>query len=264
MTEKKKTEITFGFASHFPSSAKRMLKRMGDADVILVELPPRIIKGLAKGAPIKSLIEGSINADYEEVFLSGLKQKMKEGKKVIGYESLHDQKRWTADEFEKLKNAEKMLGAGFMSRDMMTYAKNMAEFNKMREAKSAQWIKRNISMLRGKRVYIEAGAAHTGLYHVLKRDLGSKDLSVKRDFIDRVNYEKGVLSMFKPSDQMVRMIRFNTKSAKDPAAFAKLAEEEKRFLETHFRLMGEYISRGHPKAAARDMAHFAALKRRRK
>ena len=264
MHDKKKTEITVGFASHFPSSAERALKHMEDADVILVEMPAKTIKDLAKGAPLYSLTEGTINTEYEEAFLSGLKQKIEEGKTVRGYESVYDPGRWTKDEFRELMESKRNADISLVRGDIASFAENLAKFNKMREAKTVEWIKRNMSMFRGKRVYIEAGASHTGLYHMLKKDLGPKGISVKSDFIEKSNFGRGMLDKFAPSDQMIRMIRFGTPSSKNPAALARLAEEDRGFREIESRLKEEYRMKGLSRERASEMAHFGALRRFRR
>ena len=264
MRDKKKTEITVGFASHFPESAERALKHMKDADVILVEMPAKIIKELARGAPLHFLTEGTMNTEYEEAFLSGLKRKMEEGKIVKGYESVYDPGRWTKEEFNELMESKRKADIGLVRGDIASFAENFAKFNKMREAKAVGWIKRNISMFNGKRVYIEAGASHTGLYHMLKKDLGSKGITVKPDFVDKSNYSRGILDKFAPSDQMARMIRFNTPSSKDPAMLARLAQEDFGFREIERRLKEEYRMRGLSRERANEMAHFGALRKFRR
>ena len=264
MRDRKKTEITVGFASHFPSSAERALKHMEKADVILVEMPAKTIKDLARGASMSSLTAGMTNTEYEESFLSGLKQKMEEGKMVKGYESVYDPSRWTKDEFNELMESNRMAEISLVRGDIEGFAKNMAKFNKMREIKTVDWIKRNMTMFRGKRVYIEAGGSHTGIYHMLKKDLGSKGVTVRSDFIDKSNYGRGTLDKFAPSDQMIRMIRFGTPYSKDPAALARLAEKDWKFRKIERELMDEYRRRGLSRERANEMAHFGALRKFRR
>lgn len=241
MPGKKKTEILIGFTSHYPSVAEKEERYMKNADVILAEMPPDVVEGLAKGRSIEALALGYRYPEQFKKRLTQLKKSMDEGKTVIGYESFYKQDAWTPLEYRDLQYLEEEAHEALRARDTERFAQVMAQFNEMREHKSVEWIKSNLTRFRGKKIYIEAGENHTPIYHQLKKELKPRGISVESVHANKGLYEHPrIKAKYPPSDQLMRIYRFKTTSSKNWEKIRELVRQDREFREAQDELGRRY------------------------
>jgi hypothetical protein len=239
--KKRKTEIVIGFTHHTPSFVDKELENMKKADVILFEAPTHNIEQLKEGI-IQPQHLGSISSfpDTAERTYRALKKLSDDGKIVLGYENYNNPKIWSREERAKLHELEEKTERYFFKtrapltkRYFLRSARASAEATKLRDKNSFEWIKQNLPKFEGKKVYIMAGSGHTGLYHLLKKELEPKGISIKTLFLSKGLFKNPrMLEKYTPYTTMMRTIIFNTPSSRD-----------KKATKEHLRLTKEYVKK---------------------
>jgi len=239
MTEKKKTEILFGFEHHTPLHTERHEENMKEADVILLEIPPSKLKKLLSKTPTEIEKKYPDMLKHTREYVLKAKKYSNEGKEVKGWDSkvIRGKSWW----WEMRKNPKSIRSLPIQMQMFYTVPRIVAEATVARENRAFKFIKNNLPKWEGKKVYIMAGGFHTGLYHKLKKELESKGVEVRREHFAKGNYEHPrIHEKFDPMEQLAGMIRFKLKSAKDPTRVEELynqwlvyAEEINRLKRKH-------------------------------
>jgi len=260
----KKTEILFGFGPHLLNLVEKKLPHRNNADIIVIEAPQEVVDKFIKGK--KKLTESEL-ADYtpfpEESIkdLYQLRKLSKEGKTILGFGGFHSPEEWTKGERNRLFVLQENLSEHYLNGDVESYARARVELNRLLEGKAAEWIKSNLPNWKGKKIFIDMGAGHAPLYHMLKRDL--KGISVRAEYLTKRMYEeRGILHKKKPLDQIINILTYRTPSAKNPEKIKELVRQQHEFDNEKKRLEARYQfkERMTPESAS-ERAEFELLRR---
>lgn len=252
--EKGKTEFLVGFESHGPQEIKKKEKKMRESDVIIEELPQSTVKEVKKANTDKELKEiakeGKVFQEYKFKEFKLLKELMKEGKTVIGIEPIKGNLQSYTNPKEGAEDIEKREKARLreIKRKIEYPEESASPLDKMlgREGENVD--------LRGKKVYVQAGAVHTPIYQELKEySKGKEDVEVKRKHLEREELQKrvkkklqekgyskeeaekkvkGIKEVYNPLHQLMRMYRFNTPTIQKAE---ELEEAKKGNMEEYFK-----------------------------
>jgi hypothetical protein len=260
MTEKKKTEIVFGFESHLLSSVDKMLPLMEKADVILLENTPQGVKNLLKGKRPSSA-DGYVLPEFAQKQIPLLQHLEKQGKVVLGSEPTHDEdwmlkNRKKARKIIKLEMDEARL---YFKGDLKGSIRAAAEASKLIEQERMNWILKHLSQLEG-RIYIDIGEEHTGVYHKLKKELAARGIPVKTEFLSKGMFkDKRILVKYPPKTQLMRMMQFNTRNSRNPRAVKRIIEEDKQFDKKILGTVFGYMRQGMSNEQATEKAYLELI-----
>jgi hypothetical protein len=262
MAEKRKTEIIIGFEEHDKKSLKKAIPYMKEADVIFLERIPgemHVLRG--RGAifergvkkfkeQLKSSGEGMIKWDKLRLSLMG--RLKKEGKKIDTWDVGRNY-RHLPSEIGKLQRGGKLEEA----------ARLEAQWYKNREEAGITRIIEKLPSMKGKKIFIQAGGMHTALYHILKKELEPRGVSVNAVYLTKGKYGPPRVSIkYAPYHELARMFRFDTKSAKDKKVINKLIEEQHEFEKEVGRTALKKYSEIRPKNKGDPFTIFGKAERR--
>lgn len=257
--EKKKNEITIGFTPHFPSFVEKELPLMKKADLILVELPHGFIMELSRGTSPKILAQYTNAPEIAEKELIQIKKLMDEGKAVMGYETWEDPDAWTPKELKKVEKIKKGLGEeGARLRTSPRYSQLFAEEIKLRDSNTLKIIRKITSKISGKKIYINAGTAHTRIWHELKKHPG-KNMEVKAEFLERGKIIPSKV-IFSPDVEEMRMHIFGV-AEKNPDKMKRLQEQMPSYSRHKGLLQMKYMLMGLTREQAKERATYETLKK---
>ncbi len=222
--EEGKTEITIEFESHYPQMVGKK-KEMEEADIIIPEQTSKTIEKLKEAETEEELKkvakEETKFLEYSEKKFKVYKEMQEEGKEIKG----------------------KMGRTNYI---LPQSPEEKAKSNEEREKERLKKLKKIIRENPGKKIYIEAGANHTPVYHKLKEELGEKEnIEIKRkhlvekDLHEKAGYPEQTKEAYPPRNQLMRHFRFDTETAQ---RYKKLqeAKEKKKNPEKYFDSKEEY------------------------
>ena len=261
MAEKKKTEIVFGFEPHLLSSVDKMLPLMEKADVILLENTPKGVKDLLKGKQPSSA-DGYVLPEFAQKQIPLLQHLEKQGKVVLGSELTHDED-WL---LKNKKKARKIINLEFKEKrlyflgDFKGSVRAAAEASKLIEQERLNWILKHLPQFEGKRIYIGAGDLHTGVYHKLKKELASRGIPVKAEFLSKGMFkDKRILAKYPPKIQLMRMMQFKTRNSKNPHVVKRIVEDDKQFDKKILGTVFGYMRQGMSGEQATEKAYLELI-----
>jgi hypothetical protein len=237
MLEKKKTEIIIGFEEHTKKYLGKATPDMKKADVIFLEMEPEFFRSIFLNKQItpeealnnKKLLKGV--AAYDKRELSILRNLWKDGKSIAS---------WDVG-----KNSVKKYPSLTRAINLREFAINQANSLRKRDELGAATITKYLPNFEGKTIYVRAGAMHTGLYHQLKKELEPRGVSVKATFLTKGKYGNGGTSIkYTPLEELIRIFRFNTKSARNKERIKSLIDEHYRHQQDVFNLVKKYKNEG--------------------
>ena len=224
-SEQKLKKIIIGFEGHSPSFVKKKRKYMEEADVILQELEPKHIKDLNNGISPKSLASRFVAEEYTLKLFSLLNEMKKKGKNVIGTEV-------------KTKESKRFFEKSLKAKNWIDEAKYTAKSFEIRERERLRWLIKNSKELKGT-VYLDAGAAHTPLYHEIiwakkgkynpeksiltKKEFNQlhemmKNVEIQHPHLTKGGYEHPrIQQKYTPTGQLERIYRFGLDTGKKQA-----------------------------------------------
>jgi hypothetical protein len=258
----KPTEIMVGFERHMPGFVEKKKTYFDKADVILLELPPWIVKRLRGGEDPMVLAHAyTYFPEYSTELFKLLQQKMKEGKTVMGTDIQTRESVRKTQEGDKLQIKGNIEGA----------TKTIAEMDKIREQKRLEWLLEHLPQFEGKKIYIDAGSLHTSIYHGLKEVFREKEnkgeVKITREYLAKGMFEAPqILEKYSPFDQIERFYRFKKGkfTEADRKRIAELVEQDKLFFYKAMLLRGKYMGQGMTEERAVEKAHFELLRRLQK
>ncbi len=264
MHDRKKTEITIGFTMHYPSFVKREMAQMKKADVIFLEAPYRLIRDIRAGkSPEELFKEGYFSEKkYAKKYATELKKIIDSGKRVIGYENPGGNRHWKPEEVQRMLDLQDIsdLARGTKNHDVFIGAE--AEMVKIRDDKNLAWLKANIPRYEGK-IYVDAGAVHTPIWHGLKKEFEKDGISVKAEFLARGKFgNRRIKMMYSPTDRLVRTLRFNTDALGNPNRLYQLMSEDREFREIQGKLISRRQHSGRPFLRAVEKNTMKLLRKR--
>lgn len=206
--KEKETEVEIGFQQHLPKFAEREKKKMEKADIIIPEFSESEIKKLRKAETEEEInkIAKETSSNYPEYTITlfkELKKQMEKGKEIKGIQ--FPAHRISKEKLEELKKQ----GRKEEIHDILT----LETFDSMkRESKRAEKLKELIKNNPRKKIYISAGAAHTPVYHEVKKELGDKEsINIKRKHHTEKDLPGRYKKVYNPRQQLSRKIKFRTK-----------------------------------------------------
>lgn len=195
-------KITIGFGVH--RDAKRWLKQMKKADMILLEQPKKwgfkeMIKGQISPTEFIEKVEKTeihkIHNDpsFSRGLYRGLQELNAKGKKIMPILPATVGKPWLGErllESEiKLKNALHRGNFDDAVKAVQENNRTIHEINKAEDGGRVEWVAENIEHM-PPRIFMEAGIAHTGLLNELKKKLYGRNTIVEPVYLDRAKAEK--------------------------------------------------------------------------
>jgi hypothetical protein len=261
MAEKKKTEIVFGFEPHLLSSVDKMLPLMEKADVILLENTPQRVKNLLKGKQ-PSFADGYVLPEFAQKQIPLLQHLKKQGKVVLGSEPTHDEdwmlkNRKKARKIINLELDEKKL---YFRGDFRGSIRAAAKGSKLIEQERLDWILKHLPQFEGKKIYIDIGEEHTGVYHKLKKELAARGIPVKTEFLSKGMFkDKRILVKYPPKTQLMRMMQFKTRNSRNSQVVKRLVEEDKQFDKKILGTVFGYMRRGMSEEQATEKAYLELI-----
>lgn len=264
MEKPRKTEVTIGFTMHYPSFVKREMAQMKKADVIFLEAPYRLIRDIRAGkSPEKLFKEGYFSEEkYAKKYATKLKSIIDSGKTVIGYENLGGNKYWKPKEVRRMLDLQDISDLAIETKNHEIFIRAEAEIIKMRDKKNLAWLKANIPRYEGK-IYVDAGAVHTHLWHGLKKEFEKDGIPVKAEFLARGKFGNRRIKMkYSPTDRLVRTIRFDTNALGNPDRLYQLMSEDRKFREVQSKLILRRQHSGRPFLRAVEKNTMRILRKR--
>ncbi len=192
MPKGKKTKVIFVFERHLPGSAKKAMEISKDADILLLELEPKIVEKtiseIKKGRDIESVLKThlGLSPTYGIKFFR-IKEMLERGAQIYGIDSAEEI--W--EKYGSPRNPEAIIE---------------------RDKRMVKEILNHIKKNPGKKIAVQLGAMHIGVYIRLKRLLKKEGL--KDNVSIQIRYTtKGEIPryniIFHPLDVYTRRLLFN-------------------------------------------------------
>lgn len=225
------TEIIVAFEKHGKTTLKKKMDliKKEKPDVILLELPQKDVELLISGKiPPEVLAMNTDDVPTSTKMFKEYKKLADSGVKIIGTEPIVSRKR------------NQIIAEDYFSlgRNSIDSIKRVADDVKFRDEYRANWIKKKLKNFEGKKVMLEAGTLHTGIYHRLM-PLQKMGIKTRQVYLTKGMYGKRTLEVFPPVLQLVRAFVFGTEASRNP-------EMQKRLLFNQ-QLYNEELSREYEK-----------------
>ena len=252
--QKKRTEVIFGFESHSPATVPKYLPYMKQADVILLETPEeRVSEFLDRRNSAQWLAAKTDRPKYTEREINALRE-LDKGKTIMGTDYFGEKS--LAASLKEERRSDKL----WQRFGGIGGARKEAIRDEAREVIWAKWLESRIEEFEGKKIYIQAGAARTPLYHMLKKKLEDRGAIVSRVHLDEGKFGPGIKQMYSPKDYLRRAFRFKTASSEDWGKARELLRQRKRFYKSYGpRYLKHYEDRSLSEEEAVEKALFEAL-----
>ncbi len=264
MEKSRKTEVTIGFTMHYPSFVKREMAQMKKADVIFIEGPDRLIKDIRAGKSPKELVKDGefFEEEYAKKYSTKLRKIIDSGKTVIGYENMGNKRYWKPEDVRRVLDLQDITDWAIETKNQWAFASAEAEMVKMRDKRNAAWLKANVPLCEGK-VYIDAGALHTPIWHELKKEFEKKGIPVKAEFLAHGKFKNRQIKMkYSPTERLIRTIMFDTSALGNAERLYQLLNEDREFREVQSKLILRRQRMGRPFLRALEKKTMRMLRKR--
>ena len=237
-------EVIFGFEEHTAKAVDEEIKRIRESDVIMLEHDPKILKMIdylgAKATSRYFRDQEMMHKLFKEI----VKARM-HGKEVIFYDKLGSKERKSQKAIKEKASQEDIIGL----------QRENAEFVRERDRKNIERILKELKKHDGKKVFISAGAMHTGIYHGIKKELDSKQTRVKREFYSERAKGRNKIR-YTPLEQIARIFLFKKNlTREDEKKIKQLEKQAIKQQELMDKKVEKYMEKGMPKKEAMAKAY---------